>query len=147
MRWRGKGRARACLSEQDVYRIYGATMHQAQLLEQVLQGHAVQIEYLQLQPMGSSAQVIPRIRRAKSMTIGRILHESRYALPDDPHALVDFARSVRNELAHDFFRSVSLSTATERRMAVGRLLAAGQLFGAATRSVYELHATSCKSVL
>jgi hypothetical protein len=141
MRWLDRSRTGASPSGQDVYRIFGETMHQAQLLEQVLQGHAIGLEYVELQPMGSSAHVIPRMRRVKTMTIRRILHEPRYALPHDQRILVDFARFVRNELAHDFFSSISLSTRTGRLMAVGRLLAAGQIFVAAAQSVYELHVT------
>ena len=67
------------LSLDEVYRLCGLTMEHAQLLEQIIRGHARRHEFVNLREMGSSPPVLPRIERIDGKTIGWV--EKRYSCP------------------------------------------------------------------
>jgi hypothetical protein len=101
------------LSLDEVYRLYGLTMEHAQLLEQIIRGHARRHEFVNLRETGSSPPLLPRIERIDGKTIGWV--EKRYPLPDDTAELVKLARELRNNLAHNFLEGIDKHT-TEGRI-------------------------------
>jgi hypothetical protein len=89
----------------DIYQTYGRVMQQAQLMEQLVRGHARQTEFVSLRVMGSSSKVIPQIERIDGKTIGWV--KKRYQLPEDAEGLIALGLKVRNEMAHEFFDSIA----------------------------------------
>ncbi|HEY6780798.1 MAG TPA: hypothetical protein VI111_07590 [Thermoleophilaceae bacterium] len=119
-------------------------MEQVQLMEQVVRGHAQQEEFVSLRVIGSASEVIPRIERIDAKPIGWVTQ--RYKLPQDAGDLIELARKVRNEMAHEFFASIDTHSNDGRSNAIGRLLAASQIFGAASQAIYRAHAVGGESV-
>lgn len=105
------------LSMDELHRRYRLVMEQAQLFEQVIRGHAQRLEFVSLREMGSAPTVLPQMQRIDGKTIGWVEH--RYELPQDAKELVNLARELRNDLAHNFFESI------DKHSAAGRLRAAG----------------------
>lgn len=73
------------------------------------------------------------MQRIEGETIGWV--ERRYELPEDARALVELARELRNDLAHNFFDSIDKHSAAGRLSAAGKLLACSRVFNAASQAV------------
>ncbi len=86
--------------------------------------------------MGSSARLLPELEWIDGKTIGWVQH--KYDLPEDTATLVNLARELRNDLAHNFFASIDKHSPEGRLKAAGKLLAYSRMFGAASQRIADL---------
>jgi hypothetical protein len=122
----------------DVYRIYGLAMESAQVLEQIVRGHASAVEWASMAD-DFSGEVFSRLERLEGRTIGWVQNQKHYDLPDDIRDLVTASRQVRNVLAHNYFATIDKHSVEGRRTAIAMLSFAIRLFGQTGQALLWTH--------
>jgi hypothetical protein len=113
-------------------------MESAQLLEQVVRGHASAVEWASMAD-DLSGEVFARLERLEGRTIGWVQSQKRYKLPDDTRDLVTASRQVRNVLAHNYFATIDKDSVEGRRTAIAMASFAIRLFSTTAQALLWTH--------